>query len=124
MRTLTAAILLAVSAGAFAQNAPSRSINIDRPGQLEALERENPGHYLKILQIREFASRMPCTDEFRRTLAVKFEAADAKCTLQVATSYPSQRWFSFKLDATSYTTKVRMDESGYRFIRSSSGNAD
>ena len=117
MRTLTAAVLLAFSAGAFAQSASSRSINIDRPGQLEALERENPGHYLKILQIREFASRMPCTDEFRRTLAVKFEAADAKCTLQIATSYPSQRWFSFTLDATNYTTRVRMDESGYRFIR-------
>ena len=118
MRTLAAAILLAVSAGALAQTAASRSINIDRPGQLEALERENPGHYLKILQIREFASRMPCTDAFRRTLAVKFEAADAKCTLQIATSYPAQRWFSFKLDATSYTTTVRMDVSGYRFIPS------
>ena len=118
MRTLGAAILLAVSAGGFAESAPSRSINLDRPGQLEALERENPALYRKIVQIREFASRMPCTDEFRRTLAVKFEAAEAKCTLQIATSYPSQRWFSFKLDETSYTTRVRMDESGYRFIRS------
>jgi hypothetical protein len=118
MRTLTVAILLAVSAGAFAQSAPSRSINLDSPRQLEALERENPGHYLKIVQIREFASRMPCTDEFRQTLAVKFEAADAQCTLQIATSYPSQRWFSFKLDATSYTIRVRMDESAYRFISS------
>lgn len=118
MRILSAAFLLAVSAGAFAQSAPSRSINLNSPGQLEALERENPGHYLKIAQIREFASRMPCTDEFRRTLAVKFEAAEARCTLQIATSYPSQRWFSFKLDETSYTTRVRMDESGYRFIRS------
>ena len=117
MRTFTAAILLAVSAGAFAQSAPARSIDLDRPGQLEALERENPGHYLKIAQILEFASRMPCTDEFRRTLAVKFEAADAKCTLLILTSYPSQRRFSFVLDATSYTTRrVHMDESGYRFI--------
>jgi hypothetical protein len=116
MRTLTGAILLAVSAGALAQTAPSRSIDLDRPGQLEALERENPRHYLKIAQIREFASRMPCTDEFRRTLAVKFEAADAKCTLLILTSYPSQRRLSFELDATSYTTKVHMDESGYRFI--------
>jgi len=116
MRTLTAAILLAVSAGALAQTAPSRSIDLDRPGQLEALELENPGHYLKIAQIREFASRMPCTDEFRQTLAVKFQAGDAKCTLLILTSYPSQRRLTFELDATRYTTKVHMDESGYRFI--------
>jgi hypothetical protein len=121
MRTLTAAILLAVSAGALAQTASSRSVDLDRPGQLEALEFENPGHYLRIAQIREFASRMPCTDELRQTLAVKFEAADAKCTLLILTSYPSRRRLSFELDGTSYTTKVHMDESGYRFIPLSEG---
>jgi hypothetical protein len=47
---------------------------------------------------------------------VKFEAADAKCTLLILTSYPPQRRLSFELDATSYTTKVQMDESGYRFV--------
>lgn len=115
MRALAAAILVAVCAAAPAQTAPSRSIDLDRPGLLEALERENPRHYLKIVQIRQLASRMPCTDQFRRTLAVKFEAADARCTLLVLTSYPPQRRLSFELDATRYTTKVRMeDESGYR----------
>ena len=124
MRTPPAAVLLAFSAGAFAQSASSRSINIDRPGQLEALERENPGHYLKILQIREFASRMPCTDEFRRTLAVKFEAADAKCpfksrpaTLRSAGS--CSRW-------TQRTTRpgcAWMSRDTVSFDRSS-GNAD
>ena len=64
MRTLTAAMLLAASAWALAETAPPRSIDLDRPGQLEALECANPEHYLKIAQIREFASRMPCTDEF------------------------------------------------------------
>ena len=36
--------------------------------------------------------------------------------LPILTSYPSQRRLSFELDATSYTTKVHMDESGYRFV--------
>ncbi|QJR13526.1 hypothetical protein [Usitatibacter palustris] len=116
MQTLTAAVLFVISAGAFAQVVPPRSIDLDRPGELDALERDNPGHYLKIAQIRELASRMPCNDEFRRTLAVKFDAEVSACSFLTMTSYPSQRRLTFTLDTMSYRTTVQMDESGYRFI--------
>jgi hypothetical protein len=92
-------------------------VDLDRPGVLDSVQRDNPQLHLKITQIRNLATRMPCLgDEFKLTLAVKFEVKDAACGLLLKTSYPAKRTFSFTLGETRYVTVVDMDESENRLI--------
>ena len=110
-------IFSAVSAISQAAETPRVSIDLDRPGVMQTLERDNPGHYRKITEIRALASQMPCfTKEFGLTLTAKYDARDAGCGVLLMTSYPSKRRLSFKLEAVTYVTVVEMDESANRFM--------
>jgi len=103
---------------AVAQAAPPlERVDLDRPGVMDAVAREDPLLHLRITQIRTLATRMPCfTDEFKRTLTVKFEARDAGCGLFLMTSYPSKRRLQFTLGEMRYVTVVALDESDNRFL--------
>ena len=117
MRMLIVAALS--TAAALAQAAPPLRLHVDldRPGALETVKRERPDHFGKIVQIRDLASRMPClTEEFGRTLQVKFEVREAACGALLMTSYPSKRRLSFTLGESSYVTVVEMDESENRLV--------
>jgi hypothetical protein len=110
-------ILSAVSAMSQAAETPRVSINLDRPGAMRMLERDNPEHYQKVTKIRALASQMPCfTKEFGLTLAARYDARDAGCAVLLMTSYPSKRRLTFKLEAVTYLTVIQMDESANRFM--------
>jgi hypothetical protein len=113
MFTIGAALLSTALVHAAPQSVSP--IDLDRPGAMEAVQLEKPEHFGKIAQIRTLASRMPCfTEEFGRTLQVRFEARDASCGVLLMTSYPSKRRLSFALGGVRYVTVVAMDESGNR----------
>ena len=115
MRMITIAALSTIAA--VSQAAPLEPIDLDRPGVMEAVERESPELHRKIAQIRHLATRMPCfTDDFKRTLTVRFEAEDAGCGVMLMTSYPSKRRLQFTLGATRYATVVELDESENRHV--------
>ena len=117
MRTIAVAALSTLAALTHAAGY-LQSVDLDRPGAMESVERQNPDHYFRITQIRDLASRMPCfTDTFSSTLKAKFEARDAGCGVLLMTSYPSKRRLSFTLGETSYVTVVSMDESENRLTQ-------
>jgi hypothetical protein len=92
-------------------------LNLDRPGVMESVERENPELHAKILQIRYLAARAPCfSEKFKLTLIAKFDARDAACGMLLQTSYPSKRTLRFTLGETKYVTVVEMDESANRLV--------
>jgi hypothetical protein len=115
MRLLTFGAALLTTAAAQAAPEPQWPVDLDRPGAIEAVQRERPEHVGKIAQIRTLASRMPCfTEEFGRTLHVTLDARDASCGVMLMTSYPSKRRLSFTLGEARYVTVVTMDESENR----------
>lgn len=90
---------------------PPAYVDLDRPGALEAVERDQPGHYRRITEILSVASEMPChTEQFGRVVEAKYEARDGRCGLMLMTSYPAKRLLTFTLDATRYATVVTMRE--------------
>jgi hypothetical protein len=107
MRTL--AIAACSTVVALANAGPSlEPLDLDRPGVMEGVERNDPQLHLKITGIRDLATRMPCfADEFKRTLTVKFEARDAGCGVLLMTSYPSKRRLLFTLGEVRYVGRVR-----------------
>ena len=116
MRLLTLAFLSSIAA--LAQAEPSLSpLDLDRPGAMQSMARDDPQLYLKITRIRDLASRMPCqADEFKTTLAARFDARDAGCGLLLMTSFPSKRRLQFTLGEVRYVTVVEMDESANRLV--------
>ena len=115
MRVFTVGAALLSTALVHAAPPSLSPIDLDRPGVMEAVQLEKPEHFSRIAQIRTLASRMPCfTEEFGRTLQVKFEAREASCGVLLMTSYPSKRRLSFALGDARYVTVVTMDESENR----------
>jgi len=102
---LVAAFSLAASA---ALAGPSRYVNLDRPGVLDALSESNPVHYAKILVILEVAQMESC-EHAPQILKAKGGLAldDVRCdTFTLLTSYPAKRHMNFVLDDVRYATNV------------------
>src|SRR5687767_2316899 len=117
MRNAIVAMLAAVATfGALAVSARD-SVNLNQPGALERLKRENPVHYERASGILLAATEMPChRDEFANVMRTKFEAKDANCGVMLRTSDPAQRRLSFVLDNTQYVAAVRMKQAE-KFVR-------
>ncbi len=104
-----AAILAAAFSFAAATVAtPTREINLDRPGALEALSDSNPAHYAKVLVIlrvsqMESCEHVPQVLKTHEGLAV----GDVRCeSFMLLTSYPPKRHMTFVLDDVRYTSNV------------------
>src|SRR6185295_16096271 len=88
---------------------PIAFIDLDRPGAMEAVQRDQPEHYRRIAQILSVASEVPCqTEQFGRAVEAKYEARDGHCGFLLQTSFPSRRVLSFTLATTRYSTVVTM----------------
>jgi hypothetical protein len=111
MRNAIVVVFAAVATfGPFAVSARD-SVNLNRPGALERLKRENPVHYERASGILLAATEMPChVDEFAKVMRTKFEAKEANCGVMLWTSDPAQRQLSFVLDNTQYVAAVRMKQ--------------
>ncbi len=81
-------------------------VNLDKPGMLEAIEKQNPAHHRKILEILRVAQAEPC-ETLPRILKTQFDAASAECrSYQLLTSDPPKRHLAFTLADTVYVTNV------------------
>jgi hypothetical protein len=112
MRTL-AILLLAVALPAQAYlpsiTAAKRTVHLNRPGVLEALQRSDPETHRRVLAIVTLAHESPCQmDEFARVTRVEFDARNARCGMVVKTSYPAKLELSFELGDTRYLSIVTM----------------
>jgi hypothetical protein len=91
---------------AAADEPPSRrTVDLNEPGALEALQKANPTHYDKIRRILEGVlqqsdARVP------RWMQATFHARDVKYVPIVLTSHPAKRRLSFSLDATRYELMI------------------
>ena len=99
-------ILLAVLAVFFA--GPALAIDLDRPGALEALARENPAHFAKVEKILSEAPQRPFAS-VRGWMRTEFDARDVDTSYLVKTSYPAQARLTFTLDERQYTKVIRID---------------
>lgn len=100
-------MLMAVTPASAAPVTPTRTIDLDSPGAMQALEQSNPVHYEKVLKIVEGVIRQPDA-KVSRWIAVTFNGRDVSYAPVVMTSYPPKRRLSFALDDTRYVTIVTL----------------
>ena len=102
------AIALAALMIAGGSNA-SGPIDLDVPGKLEAIERDNPDHFAKIERILTEVPRQPPSEksvaEWMRT---QFQTRDVQYSDLVMTSLPPKKRLRFSLDDTSYVKIVTL----------------
>jgi hypothetical protein len=96
------AILAPASALAFGV------VNLDEPGALDAVKRDNPDHHRRVTGILAAASEMQCRPDKVGRLSVEYDAREAHCGVLVMTSYPAKRKLSFVLDTTAYRATVTL----------------
>ena len=108
-RILVAAVigLFAVSCAMAGDYRPGRTINLNRPGVLEALQQDNPAHYQKIQEIMAGLFRRP-QSEVPRWIQTRYNARDVSYSLGLLTSDPPKRRLSFALDDTRYRAVVTL----------------
>jgi hypothetical protein len=102
--------LLTVAALALLSLAPAAvsagpTVDLDRPGALEALAQANPAHHAKVTAILEGIARQRDAD-VPRWMRVGFDARDVGYAPIVLTSHPAKRRLSFALDDTRYVAVV------------------
>jgi hypothetical protein len=110
MRFLFAALLasaaLTVNVDANAGFDATSHVDLDTPGALERVQRDNPAHFRAITQIlREAPQRRPQT--LPGWVRTTFDARMASALL-IKTSYPPQARLEFVLDDTEYRALVTL----------------
>jgi hypothetical protein len=104
---LALALAALMTAGGSSASGP---IDLDVPGKLEAIERDNPGHFAKIERILAEVPRQPPNQksvaEWMRT---QFRAQDVQYSDLVMTSLPPKKRLRFSLDDTSYVKIVTLN---------------
>jgi len=84
-----------------------RTIDLDAPGNLEAVARANPEHFAKIQRILAEVPQQPQESaSVARWMGTKFQARDVDYTDLVMTSLPPKKRLKFTLDDTSYVKVV------------------
>lgn len=98
---------------ALVANAPEISaletINLDVPGNLKAIERTHPDHFVKIQRILADVPRRPLGDDSVATwMRTEFQARDIRYTDLIMTSFPPKKRLEFALDNTSYVKVITL----------------
>jgi hypothetical protein len=88
--------------------AAERTVDLDRPGALEALEQANPAHFAKVRRILHEAPRLPVAS-VQGWVRTQFNAREVSNLHVLRTSYPAQANLSFVLDDTRYSAVIRVD---------------
>ena len=102
---IAAAFLLVALTNALAQPALPRTVDLDAPGVLEALEQTNPAHYGIVRTILAEVFLRPDI-EVPRWLRASFNAQGVDYRPIVLTSHPPKRRLSFTLDDTRYVAVI------------------
>jgi hypothetical protein len=111
MRVFVVLLLGCAAAMVYAGPAAKHRVDLDKPGAIEALKRENPEHFRRVSGILTLATEMPChTDNFANVIRARFDAEEAKCGVLLQTSDPAKRRLSFVLGETNYVSVVKMKQ--------------
>ena len=106
MKWMLPALLASAAFSAHAQFEASRHVDLDAPGALAGVQRDNPAHYRAIVRIlREAPERKP--QALAGWVRTAFDAKMASALL-VKTSYPPQARLEFVLDKTEYRAMVTL----------------
>ncbi|TMH66548.1 MAG: hypothetical protein E6H57_13365 [Betaproteobacteria bacterium] len=109
MKLLLAAIVLLLCSCALADAPqPWRAVDLDRPGALEALKLDHPGHFAKVEKILSEAPQRPYAS-VRGWMRTEFDARDVDTSYLMKTSYPALARITFTLDERQYTKVIRID---------------
>ena len=88
---------------------PGRTVNLNQPGALVALQLSNPAHYEKVRKILEGVLRQPDTG-VPHWIRTNFDGRDVRYVPILLASDPPKRRLSFALDATRYDAVVIFDK--------------
>ena len=102
MRVLS--MLMFVSSAAVAY-AVGTSVNLDAPGALEALKREQPAHYAKVVEAMDQVQAVPYSEKGVRNLRAEFGKSDPT-RRQIETSFPAKTHLTVPVDGTNYQITV------------------
>lgn len=107
MRTAILLALPLLLAPAAAQAWQKRIVNLDPPGSLEALERDNPAHHAKVLDAIEAAQAATCDAPLQLYKALAGTDAAPGCRAHhLLTSMPPKRRVSVDIDDVTYTVNA------------------
>ena len=84
------------------------AIDLDQPGAMQKLARDNPAHYAKVEKILSEAPYRPYTS-IPRWIRTEFNATDVDTSHLLKTSYPAQARLSFVLDGQPYSKVISID---------------
>lgn len=100
------ATLWTAAAGA-ADAPPGRTVDLNKPGALEALQEANPTHYEKVRKILDGILQQP-EARVPRWIQTTFDGRDVSYAPILMTSDPPKRRLSFALDDTRYEAVVTL----------------
>jgi hypothetical protein len=89
------------------------SIDLNRPGALERLARENPFHYAIIRRILAGVDEVP-ENAVSRWMKSQFNATDITYSAVLMTSAPPRKQLSFTLETTRYSAVLTLAPDGAR----------
>ena len=91
---------------AFAvQAATAQVVDLDKPGALDALKREKPAHYSKVLESIEHVQAVPYTENGQRNLRLDPEKPNPTGG-DIQTSHPAKSRITIPVDETQYRITV------------------
>jgi hypothetical protein len=112
MKPAAAVVLSLFAAAVQAQGMAPATLDLNRPGVLEALKASNPERYDQISRILRVAERTSCNYVGPALFkAAGLDVKEAACGVMLLTSLPAKRHLTFTLDATQYTAIVSMQDS-------------
>jgi hypothetical protein len=112
MKALIALFLSLFALAAQAQGSAPATVDLNRPGALDALRASDPERYDQVSRILQVAERTSC----RYVGPALFKAAgldvqQAECGVLLLTSLPAKRHVTFTIDDTHYVAIVSMQDS-------------
>jgi hypothetical protein len=86
---------------------PGRTVNLNGPDSLEALQQSNPTHYKKVRKILDGILEQPDA-AVPRWIQTNFDARNVSYVPILMTSAPPKRRLSFALDETRYEAVITL----------------
>ena len=102
-----AMVVAIVAVGASLAHAGPAVVDLDEPGAIESLARDNPDHYAKVRKIlADVGTRPP--QSVPQWMNAEFGAREVTFPALLKTSDPAKRSLTFVLDRTRYEAVVRV----------------
>jgi hypothetical protein len=98
-------IALFAAFGVQAAGAPSQSVDLDKPGALEALQKNKPAHYAKVRETMDKVQAVPFSEKGQHDLRLEVQEPDVT-RREIETSFPAKTRLTVPVDDTEYMITV------------------